>query len=340
MVGFASNDDYACSQLLNLIPKEKEWIVEQEEDDDDEEKNLELRLGPPVKRDWRIKHDDGFFKNSNTYNTSSSGAKRVFSDIKESGIERVNGNSQNHSFQAKRVFSDIKEPETERVNDDSQNQSFQTPCPWRQQTTPSFLQLQSIPKSIPVMENESSQPCSSQQKAFSPSPAAVPCPSSSDQKRIGGAPVVGWPPIRSSRKNLMKTDPCDKVEKITKNGLFVKINMEGVAIGRKVDLKAYDSYEKLSSVVDELFRGLIAAQRDCSDHGEEKSITGLLDGSGEYTLVYEDNEGERVLVGDVPWNMFVCSVRRLRVIKTSQIHKLFLCPIGTSKKGKTTPSDA
>jgi len=27
----------------------------------------------------------------------------------------------------------------------------------------------------------------------------------------------------------------------------------------------------------------------------------LLDGSREYTLVYEDNEGDRMLVGDVPW---------------------------------------
>jgi auxin-responsive protein IAA len=50
------------------------------------------------------------------------------------------------------------------------------------------------------------------------------------------------------------------------------------------------------------------AQRDSCAGGvhqkkqeEEKAITGLLDGSGEYTLVYEDNEGDRMLVGDVPW---------------------------------------
>lgn len=30
-------------------------------------------------------------------------------------------------------------------------------------------------------------------------------------------------------------------------------------------------------------------------------ITGLLDGRGDYTLVYEDSEGDRMLVGDVPW---------------------------------------
>ena len=51
----------------------------------------------------------------------------------------------------------------------------------------------------------------------------------------------------------------------------------------------------------------VVAQRDSPVNGiqnkqeEEKPITGLLDGSGEYTLVYEDNEGDRVLVGDVPW---------------------------------------
>lgn len=50
------------------------------------------------------------------------------------------------------------------------------------------------------------------------------------------------------------------------------------------------------------------AQNDSSAGGnnekkedEEKAISGLLDGSGEYTLVYEDNEGDRMLVGDVPW---------------------------------------
>lgn len=51
-----------------------------------------------------------------------------------------------------------------------------------------------------------------------------------------------------------------------------------------------------------------SAQRDSSASGtiddeqeKQKPITGLLDGSGEYTLVYEDNEGDRMLVGDVPW---------------------------------------
>lgn len=179
--------------------------------------------------------------------------------------------------------------------------------------------------------------------------------------------MVGWPPIRSFRKNLASSSSLskpspesssnNKVAVATnekhadqsinqKKGMFVKINMDGVPIGRKVDLKSIESYEKLSSAVDELFRGLLVGNKDVPRHclfsinllklyfayisktcepffccpylaqgdtfngggiqknkGEEgeKVITGLLDGSGEYTLVYEDNEGDRMLVGDVPW---------------------------------------
>lgn len=44
----------------------------------------------------------------------------------------------------------------------------------------------------------------------------------------------------------------------------------------------------------------IAASESCTGE-KQKVITGLLDGSGEYTLVYEDDEGDQMLVGDVPW---------------------------------------
>lgn len=86
------------------------------------------------------------------------------------------------------------------------------------------------------------------------------------------APVVGWPPIRSFRKNLANSS-CSKLPAEAQNaapqknareevscgkGLFVKINLDGVPIGRKVDLKACDNYEKLSCVVDDLFKGLLA----------------------------------------------------------------------------------
>lgn len=197
-----------------------------------------------------------------------------------------------------------------------------------------------------VQLKESSQPnCTiAEKKTFSAANTAVPS-SSSAQKRTAPTPVVGWPPIRSFRKNFASGNSSKPVsesqnvvgskissEKAIENptkSLLVKINMDGIPIGRKIDLKAHDSYEKLSSAVDELFRGLLAAQSNFSTGGIKnkedggKAITGLLDGSGEYTLVYEDNEGDRLLIGDVPWHMFISSVKRLRVLKSSELPTLY-----------------
>ena len=66
--------------------------------------------------------------------------------------------------------------------------------------------------------------------------------------------------------------------------LYVKINMEGVPIGRKVNLSAFNNYQQLSHAVDQLF-----SKKDLADVNRQ------------YTLVYEDTEGDTVLVGDVPW---------------------------------------
>ncbi|GJU81881.1 putative reverse transcriptase domain-containing protein [Tanacetum coccineum] len=160
--------------------------------------------------------------------------------------------------------------------------------------------------------------------------------------------VVGWPPVRTSRKNIKTSSNSTKVVSLSEkvltdesgvknmssndeNSLFVKINMDGVAIGRKVDLKAYDNYGSLSSAAEKLFQGLVAAQGDGSSSATNMQIDltiGLFDGNGEYTLVYEDNEGDRILVGDVPWDMFISSAKRLRVLKTSELH--VLCHRGPS----------
>ena len=39
--------------------------------------------------------------------------------------------------------------------------------------------------------------------------------------------------------------------------MFVKVNMDGVPIGRKIDIKAYDSYDKLSQSLEEMFKRFI-----------------------------------------------------------------------------------
>lgn len=38
----------------------------------------------------------------------------------------------------------------------------------------------------------------------------------------------------------------------------------------------------------------------------------------EFAPTYEDKDGDWMLVGDVPWNMFIVSCKRLRIMKGSE----------------------
>ena len=71
------------------------------------------------------------------------------------------------------------------------------------------------------------------------------------------AQVVGWPPIRSFRKNSMATQPPknsdDADSKMGSGCLYVKVSMDGAPYLRKVDLKTYGSYLDLSSALGKMF---------------------------------------------------------------------------------------
>ncbi|GAU48117.1 hypothetical protein TSUD_141390 [Trifolium subterraneum] len=71
--------------------------------------------------------------------------------------------------------------------------------------------------------------------------------------------VVGWPPIRSFRKNSMasqsqKNDDEDDEDVEAKSGcLYVKVSMDGAPYLRKVDLKFFSTYMELSSALEKMF---------------------------------------------------------------------------------------
>ncbi|KAH9762429.1 auxin-responsive protein IAA27 [Citrus sinensis] len=139
------------------------------------------------------------------------------------------------------------------------------------------------------------------------------------------AQVVGWPPIRSYRKNTMSSQSSknddDSEAKLGLGCLYVKVSMDGAPYLRKVDLKTYSSYIDLSSALEKMFSCFTIGQ--CSSHNvpsrdglSESRLMDLLHGS-EYVLTYEDKDGDWMLVGDVPWEMFTDSCRRLRIMKSS-----------------------
>ncbi|XP_042400008.1 auxin-responsive protein IAA6-like [Zingiber officinale] len=300
------NGGHGCPRLLDLIPNVR--VVQEgggggrrtfRRLDASEEMKLELRLGLPGGGLEEEEEESSVLSLGFISKASKTSSIRVFGAVK----------SKNEGFQHQKTgfFKLQSRAGTEKEHN----------TPW---ANGEFEQQQSLEK----------------EKAD-----GTAGPSTSSQARAAAVPVVGWPPIRSFRKNLATNSAKQTVEPETRRiveevkvesnkGLLVKINMDGIPIGRKVDLKAYDTYEKLSNAVEDLFLGLFEVQKDISanaiqkDEEAKKAFTGLMDGSGDYTLVYEDNHGHRMLVGDVPWEMFVSTVKRLRVLKNSHLSSLRL----------------
>ncbi|KAJ4840274.1 hypothetical protein Tsubulata_024972 [Turnera subulata] len=136
----------------------------------------------------------------------------------------------------------------------------------------------------------------------------------------GGSPtsasqVVGWPPIRAYRMNSLVNQAKaqraeedkgisekEKAKDVSKKKIcngnttnangsekmhlgFVKVNMDGVPIGRKVDLNAHASYETLAQTLEDMF---FRSSSTMSSTGE----------------------------------MFLSSVKRLRIMRTSEANGL------------------
>ncbi|KAL6505179.1 Iaa16p [Orobanche gracilis] len=57
------------------------------------------------------------------------------------------------------------------------------------------------------------------------------------------------------------------------------------------------------------------------DFMNESKLVDLLNGS-DYVPTYEDKDGDWMLVGDVPWGMFVESCKRLRIMKGTEAKEL------------------
>ncbi|KAL3828734.1 hypothetical protein ACJIZ3_017536 [Penstemon smallii] len=121
------------------------------------------------------------------------------------------------------------------------------------------------------------------------------------------AQIVGWPPVRSYRKNnIIQTKKTEN-----ETGIYVKVSMDGAPYLRKIDLKVYNGYQELLKALETMFKFTIG------EYSEREGYKG-----SEYAPAYEDKDGDLMLVGDVPWNMFMSSCKRLRIMKGSEARGL------------------
>ncbi|EFH41230.1 hypothetical protein ARALYDRAFT_358770 [Arabidopsis lyrata subsp. lyrata] len=136
------------------------------------------------------------------------------------------------------------------------------------------------------------------------------------------AQIVGWPPVRSYRKNTLATT-CKNSDEVDgrpgPGAMFVKVSMDGAPCLRKVDLRSYANYGELSSALEKMFTTLTLGQ--CGSNGaagkdmlSETKLKDFLNGK-DYVLTYEDKDGDWMLVGDVPWEMFIDVCKMLKIMK-------------------------
>ncbi|CAI9781231.1 unnamed protein product [Fraxinus pennsylvanica] len=114
------------------------------------------------------------------------------------------------------------------------------------------------------------------------------------------AQVVGWPPVRSYRKNILQQHKKNSDSDVL--GMYVKVSMDGAPYLRKIDIK---------NVLYAVFKFSMGV------YSEREGYNG-----SEYAPTYEDKDGDWMLVGDVPWDMFVTSCKRLRIMKGSEVKGL------------------
>ncbi|KAM0057121.1 putative transcription factor interactor and regulator AUX-IAA family [Helianthus debilis subsp. tardiflorus] len=111
--------------------------------------------------------------------------------------------------------------------------------------------------------------------------------------------VVGWPPVRNYRKNNFQQKKSE-----SESGMYVKVSMDGAPYLRKIDLKVYKGYSDLLKALEYMFKltvGLYSERDGCK-----------------YAPTYEDKDGDWMLLGDVPWEMFMLSCKRMRIMKGSE----------------------
>uniref|UniRef100_A0A2N9FC85 Auxin response factor n=1 Tax=Fagus sylvatica TaxID=28930 RepID=A0A2N9FC85_FAGSY len=85
-----------------------------------------------------------------------------------------------------------------------------------------------------------------------------------------------------------------------------KVHKQGIALGRSVDLTKFNNYEELIAELDQLFEfggELMAPRRN-------------------WMIVYTDDEGDMMLVGDDPWLEFCGMVRKIFIYTREEVQKM------------------
>nr|GFB64141.1 auxin-responsive protein IAA4-like [Tanacetum cinerariifolium] len=110
-----------------------------------------------------------------------------------------------------------------------------------------------------------------------------------------------------SESNAAKEGGMDSVPAARKNNMQAKKTESEGGMYVKVNLKVYKGYSELLKALENMFKLTIGVYSKRDGYKGSK-----------YAPTYEDKNGDWMLVGDVPWEMFMVSCKRMRILKGSE----------------------
>ncbi|XP_044406201.1 auxin response factor 5 isoform X2 [Triticum aestivum] len=93
---------------------------------------------------------------------------------------------------------------------------------------------------------------------------------------------------------------------------LIKVHKRG-AIGRSIDIGRFSEYGELYQALAHMFG--IEGQL------EERQTKG-------WTCLYQDDEGDFLLLGDGPWEEFVISIKSIQIMSPQEVDQKFLQKLG------------
>ncbi|KAF0924471.1 hypothetical protein E2562_010120 [Oryza meyeriana var. granulata] len=85
-----------------------------------------------------------------------------------------------------------------------------------------------------------------------------------------------------------------------------KVHKQGIALGRSIDLTKFTCYDELIAELDQMFDFNGELNNSCKN----------------WMVVYTDNEGDMMLVGDDPWNEFCNMVHKIFIYTREEVQKM------------------
>ncbi|KAL1191649.1 Auxin response factor 11 [Cardamine amara subsp. amara] len=95
------------------------------------------------------------------------------------------------------------------------------------------------------------------------------------------------------------------LKQLTSTRTRTKVQMQGTAVGRAVDLTLLGSYDELIKELEKMFE-----------------IEGELSSKHKWVIVFTDDEGDMMLVGDDPWDEFCRMAKKLFIYSSDEVKKM------------------